>query len=174
MRVVAGQFKGRRLQAPRGRRTRPTADRVREALFSILGDVEGARVLDLFAGSGALGIEAMSRGAAHAVFVERDRRAADAIRRNLTGLGVRAAVIEGDVLTFVRQRPQGPYDLVFADPPYDSAGRVAGGLSQELPALLADGARIVTESDKRSPLVLDLPVVLERDYGDTRITVHGS
>ena len=172
MRVVAGAFKGRRLHAPKGTRTRPTADRVREAVFSILGDIHGARVLDLFAGSGALGIEALSRGASHAVFVERDRRAVAVIRRNLEGLGVHAAVVEGDALTFVSQRSKGAYDLVFADPPYDSAGRVAGVLSEELPALLAAGARIVTESDKRSPLLLDLPLVLERDYGDTRIAIY--
>ena len=87
MRVVAGEFGGRRLQAPRGRATRPTADRVREALFSMLGDVGGARVLDLYAGSGALGIEALSRGAASAVFVDSEPRAAEAIRRNLDTLG---------------------------------------------------------------------------------------
>ena len=92
MRVVAGEFGGRRLRAPRGAGTRPTADRVREALFSMLGDVSGARVLDLYAGSGALGIEALSRGAASAVFVERDAQAAATIRRNLDELGT-----EGDV-----------------------------------------------------------------------------
>ncbi len=89
MRVVAGAFKGRRLQAPRGGRTRPTADRVREALFSMLGDVSGAAVLDLYAGSGALGIEALSRGAGSATFVERDQQAVAALRRNLAAVGVR-------------------------------------------------------------------------------------
>ena len=103
MRVVAGEYGGRRLQAPRGRDTRPTADRVREALFSILGDVRGARVLDLFAGSGALGIEALSRGAESAVFVERDHAAVAAIRRNLDAIGVaRGARSAGsDVLGFL-------------------------------------------------------------------------
>ena len=89
MRVVAGAFRGRRLHAPRGQRTRPTADRVREALFSMLGEVDGARVLDLFAGSGALGIEALSRGAASAVFVESDARAAGVVRRNLEAVVAR-------------------------------------------------------------------------------------
>jgi 16S rRNA (guanine966-N2)-methyltransferase len=98
LRVVAGEFKGRRLQAPRGSRTRPTADRVREALFSMLGDVGDARVLDLYAGSGALGIEALSRGAGSAVFVERDARAAAAIERNLDSLGLEARVAKQDVV----------------------------------------------------------------------------
>ena len=99
MRVVAGEFKGRRLQAPAGARTRPTADRVREAVFSMLADVQGARVLDLYAGSGALGIEALSRGARLAVFVERDRRALAAIRRNLDAVGAEATVLARDALS---------------------------------------------------------------------------
>jgi len=172
MRVVAGEFKGRRLVAPRGTRTRPTADKVREAIFSMLGDVSGLRVLDLFAGSGALGIEALSRGAGQTVFVEWDRRAAGVIRRNLTGLGVRAAVIEGDALALIGE-DQGPWDLVFCDPPYDSASRLAGPLAERLPAIVSADARIVTESDKRTPLELPLPLLKERTYGDTRIAIHG-
>ena len=172
MRVVAGEFKGRRLHAPRGRRTRPTADRVREALFSILGDVGGLRVLDLFAGSGALGIEALSRGASAAVFVDRDPRAIAAIRRNLDAIGVRAELHRRDVLGFVSAAAGEAYDLVLADPPYDCAARLGGALSQSLPGLLTDEARIVTESDKRAPLELDLPLLTERTYGDTRIAVH--
>jgi len=171
MRVVAGAFKGRRLQAPRGTRTRPTADRVREALFSVLGDVSGARVLDLYAGSGALGIEALSRGAASATFVERDQRAAAMLRRNLESVGVDAEVRRQDALRFLAS-VTGPYDLVFLDPPYDSAFRVAGPLSERLPAVLTQEARIVTESDKRAPLELALPLELERLYGDTRIAIH--
>ena len=173
MRVVAGEFKGRRLQAPRGARTRPTADRVREALFSMLGDVGGARVLDLYAGSGALGIEALSRGAGSAVFVERDARAVAAIERNLSSLGVEATVAKQDALRFLG-RAEGAFDLVFCDPPYDSASRLAGPLAERLPALIAEDARIVTESDKRNPLVLPFPLLVERDYGDTRIAIHGS
>jgi 16S rRNA (guanine966-N2)-methyltransferase len=172
VRVVAGAHKGRRLVSPRGSRTRPTADRVREALFSILGDVEGASVLDLFAGSGALGIEALSRGADKAVFVDRDRQACVAIRRNLDAIGAEAQVVQGDVLAFLRQRTSERYDLVFVDPPYDSAGRLAAPLAERLPALLTEDARIVTESDKRSPLALGLPLSTERVYGDTRIAVH--
>jgi 16S rRNA (guanine966-N2)-methyltransferase len=172
LRVVAGQFKGRRLQAPRGTRTRPTADRVREALFSMLGDVTGARVLDLYAGSGALGIEALSRGAASAVFVDRDPQAVAAIERNLAAIGVEAAVVRQDALRYLAG-PDGPFELVFCDPPYDSASRLAGPLAERLPVLTADDARIVTESDKRNPLELPFPLLTERSYGDTRIAIHG-
>jgi 16S rRNA (guanine966-N2)-methyltransferase len=172
LRVVAGTFKGRRLTAPRGTRTRPTADRVREALFSMLGDVGGARVLDLYAGSGALGIEALSRGAGNAVFVERDAQAVAAIERNLAAVGVEANLVRQDVVRFLA-RADGAFDLVFCDPPYDSAAGLAGPLAEHLPALCAEDARIVTESDKRNPLVLPFPLLVERAYGDTRIAIHG-
>jgi len=171
VRVVAGEFRGRRLAAPRGARTRPTADRVREALFSMLGDVSGARVLDLYAGSGALGIEALSRGAESAVFVERDPRAAAVIERNLTSLGLEQEVLRQDVVRFLARSP-GTFDLVFCDPPYDAASRLAGPLAEHLPALTSEDARIVTESDKRYPLELPLPLLTERTYGDTRIAIH--
>ena len=169
--MVAGAYGGRRLHAPRGDRTRPTADKVREALFSILGPVEGLRVLDLFAGSGALGIEALSRGAAAATFVDSSPKAVSAVRRNLEEMGAEGEVVRRDVLRWLASAG-GPYDLVFADPPYDLAARVAGPLTQRLPFLLSPEARIVTESDKRSPLELGLPLVTERTYGDTRIAVH--
>ena len=173
MRVVAGRLGGRRLSAPAG--ARPTADRVREALFAILGSVEGALVLDLFAGSGALGIEAISRGAAGAVFVDRDRCAVAAIRRNLRALGLEASVDRSDALAFVRARAeseQPAFDLIFVDPPYSSAGRLAEPLAELLPAIATQTARIVTESDKRAPLELAMPLALTRAYGDTRIAVH--
>jgi 16S rRNA (guanine966-N2)-methyltransferase len=172
VRVVAGAFKGRRLQAPKGTRTRPTADRVREALFSMLGDVTGARVLDLYAGSGALGIEALSRGAASATFVDRDPRAVAAIRGNLEAVGTQQEVRRQDALRFLARAGAGPFDLVFLDPPYDSAGRLEDSLSERLTRILSDHARIVTESHKRTPLELRLPLVRERTYGDTRIAVH--
>jgi 16S rRNA (guanine966-N2)-methyltransferase len=171
LRVVAGSFKGRRLAAPRGTCTRPTADRVREALFSMLGDVEDARVLDLYAGSGALGIEALSRGASVAVFVERDARAVAAIERNLAAVGAEAQVMRQDVPRFLAGA-EGPFDLVFCDPPYDSASRLAGTLAERLPAVTTPDARIVTESDKRNPLELPFPLITERTYGDTRIAIH--
>jgi 16S rRNA (guanine966-N2)-methyltransferase len=174
MRVVAGAHRGRTLRAPPGTGTRPTADRVREALFSILGPVvDGARVLDLFAGSGALGIEALSRGAASATFVERDRRAAAAIRANLEGLDADARVVVRDALAWLKSPPPGAaFGLVFADPPYDSAPRLAAALAERLPPVVSEEALIVIESDKRNPLLLELPLADERSYGNTRIAIH--
>jgi 16S rRNA (guanine966-N2)-methyltransferase len=171
VRVVAGLYRGRRLEAPPGRSTRPTADRVREALFSILGPIDDARVLDLFAGSGALGIEALSRGAREAVFVDSDARAVAAVRRNLETLGADAHVHRRDALEWLAAE-RGTFDLVFVDPPYSSAGQTAGRLSELLPPLLTDTSLTVTESDKRAPLELPLPLVDERTYGDTRIAIH--
>jgi 16S rRNA (guanine(966)-N(2))-methyltransferase RsmD len=174
MRVVAGTHGGRTLRAPRGEQTRPTSDRVREALFSILGSVDGARVLDLFAGSGALGIEALSRGAAAATFVDSASAAVAVIRHNLEDLG-----LDGEVLrlpapralacTPVRDRQ---YDLVFLDPPYRMASSLGPQLSTALPPILAPGARVVVESDRRAPLELELELLRERQYGDTLIRVH--
>jgi 16S rRNA (guanine966-N2)-methyltransferase len=172
VRVVAGQFRGRRLSAPAGRSTRPTADRVREALFSILGPLDGVRVLDLFAGSGALGIEALSRGAEAAVFVDSDPRAMAAIRRNLDAIGVDAPVHRRDALAYLSAATDAPFGLVFLDPPYSSASELAAPLSKRLPAVLTQDARIVSESDKRNPLELSLPLLDERVYGDTRIAIH--
>lgn len=173
MRVVAGRLGGRRLRAPAGG-TRPTADRVREALFAMLGPVEGLDVLDLFAGSGALGIEAISRGAARAAFVDRSPRAVATVARNLADLGIEGRVERRDALAFLRhQGAEGAgYDLIFLDPPYSSADRLAGPLAELLPATLNREARIVIESDKRAPLELDMPLVRERSYGDTRIAIH--
>jgi 16S rRNA (guanine966-N2)-methyltransferase len=175
LRVVAGAYKGRRLHSAKGRRTRPTADRVREAVFSILGDVARVRVLDLFAGSGALAIEALSRGAASAVLVERDPAAFEAIRRNLEEVGADALVRRRDALDYLRSEAagrDGPFDLVFVDPPYDLAPRLADPLARRLQPVLAQEPRIVTESDKRSPLELPFPLLRERVYGDTRIALH--
>lgn len=175
MRIVAGEHRGRRLRAPAGGGTRPTPDRVREALFSILGPVSGLRVADLYAGSGALGIEALSRGAAAAVFVESDRRAVAVIRENLAAIGAEEAeVVQRDVFAWLRGAPAeaARFDLVFCDPPYDAAGRLAQPLSELLPRAAAPGARIVTESATRNPLALDLPLLDERTYGSTRIAIH--
>jgi 16S rRNA (guanine966-N2)-methyltransferase len=175
VRVIAGTHGGRRLVAPPGRDTRPTSDRVREALFSILGPLDGARVVDLFAGSGALGIEALSRGAASAVFVERAPAAIRALRGNLETLGVHGIVQARDVRAFVRDaRAAGDaYDLAFLDPPYrDAAGL---GPALDLAPLLASGGRAVSESDRRGPLDLPgLEVVDERRYGDTLIRIHST
>jgi 16S rRNA (guanine966-N2)-methyltransferase len=171
VRVVAGTHRGRRLEAPPGRSTRPTSDRVREALFSILGSVEGLHVLDLFAGSGALGIEALSRGAAEAVFVDSDPRAIAAVRRNLAAIGIDAPVHRRDAFAWL-EGADGTFDLVFVDPPYSSARRTGGRLDELLPPLLTQTSLTVTESDKRDPLLLTLPLVDERTYGDTRIAIH--
>jgi 16S rRNA (guanine966-N2)-methyltransferase len=173
VRVVAGRFKGRTIHAPKGRGTRPTSDKVREALFSVLGDVEGLAALDLFAGSGALGIEALSRGAASVTFVDDDAGAIRAIERNASPLEVPFEPVQRDALRWLAQAGRGrSFDLVFADPPYSSAPRVGEQLSRLLPPVLSPDARIVTESDKRAPLELELPLEFERDYGDTRIRVH--
>jgi 16S rRNA (guanine966-N2)-methyltransferase len=173
VRVVAGKHRGRRLRAPPGQGTRPTADRVREALFSILGPLDGVRVLDLFAGSGALGIEALSRGAAGAVFVDSDPRAAAAVRANLRAVGADARVLRRDALAYLRSvAGKERFDLVLVDPPYSAAPRLGDALASALPPVLSGDARIVSESDKRHPLTLDLPLELERAYGDTRIAVH--
>ena len=177
MRVIAGSHGGRRLKAPGGRRTRPTSDRVREALFAMLGPLEGELVLDLFAGTGALGIEALSRGAARAVFVERDSSAAAVLAENLAALGIGAQTGELrrlDALAALRSaREQGEaYDLIFVDPPYGQAPLWGPRLSAALPALLTPQGRIIVESDRREPLRIDAPIRTERRYGDTSITIH--
>ena len=177
MRVVAGRFGGRRLAAPPGRGTRPTSDRVREALFSILGALDGERVLDLYAGSGALAIEALSRGAGRALLVERDPRAVAVIRANLEALGLAepaAAVHAGPARSALRNASQrgDTYDLIFLDPPYRSAPELGRELSAALEPLLSGSGRVVTESDRRTPLELALPLTQERRYGDTLIRIH--
>lgn len=173
MRVVAGTRGGRRLSAPPGRAVRPTSDRVREALFSILGaDVVGARVLDCYAGSGALGIEALSRGAEHAVFVESDRRVTRTIRSNLAALELSGDVVVADVARAATRLPPGDFDLVLADPPY---GHALDGLVGLLDELRGTGrlpvARVVVERDRRTtdPLPGWLAVDDLRTYGDTAL-----
>ncbi len=174
MRVIAGDLGGRRLLAPAGTGTRPTSDRVREALFSMLGPLEGSSVLDLFAGSGALGIEALSRGAARVTFVDSAARAVKAIRANLELCGIEGEVRRQDARAFLRaaRADARQYDLVFLDPPYRLATALARQLSEALPAALAPGARVVCESDRRSPLEFELPLRDERRYGDTLIRIH--
>ena len=175
MRVVGGVFGGRTLVAPRGRATRPTSDRVREAVFSILGSVAGERVLDLFAGSGALALEALSRGASEATLVDSSQAAVAAIRRNLATLDIPAEVRRQRALTFLEaaRAARHQYSLVFLDPPYRRANELERELSRALAPVLTPGARVVAESDRRAPLELDLDLRDERRYGDTLIRIYG-
>lgn len=174
MRIVGGSLGGRVLRAPHGAATRPTSEKVREAIFNILGPVEGARVLDLFAGSGALGLEALSRGAAHATFVDAGKPALAAIRANLRELGLegRAEVLAVDAAAAARRPPAAPWGVVFIDPPYasDLARRAAEALP---PASLAPGARVVIEHDRRGAPPERLGSLLRTDqrrYGDTLVS----
>jgi 16S rRNA (guanine(966)-N(2))-methyltransferase RsmD len=149
---------------------------VREALFSILGPLDGMRVLDLFAGSGALALEALSRGAAEATLIDSSEAAIASIRHNLASLGAGGEVRRMTASAFLERARAGgrQYDLVFVDPPYRHANALAPALSIALPPVLAPGARVVTESDRRTPLNLDLPLLTERRYGDTLIRIHDS
>lgn len=177
MRVIAGRYGGRRLTAPKGRTTRPTSERVREALFAMLGDIEGARVLDLFAGTGALGIEAISRGAEKAVFVECDRAAIEVLQSNLAALGLDGEEAQlrreraEEALRAARKRKE-TYDLVLIDPPYGRALELEPRLSATLAGVLAPRARVVLERDRRTSLDLGLTLEKERRYGDTIIAIH--
>jgi 16S rRNA (guanine966-N2)-methyltransferase len=174
VRVIAGQFGGRRLVAPRGRATRPTPERVREAVFSILGDVTDEPVLDLFAGSGAMAIEALSRGARHATLIDSSPAAIAAMASNVSALKLAAEVLQARALPFLRNAEiyGRQYDLVFLDPPYSQAAALGPELGGALKPVLAPGARVVVESDPRAPLELDLLAPSdERRYGDTRIEI---
>jgi 16S rRNA (guanine966-N2)-methyltransferase len=175
VRVIGGRLGGRLLTAPRGRATRPTPDRVREALFSILASVEGARVLDLFAGSGALAIEALSRGASEATLVDSSPSAIASIRRNLESLELDAEVRRQRALSFLEgaRAAERQYDLVFLDPPYRHATALGRELSTALAPVLAPDARVVAESDRRAPLELGgLTPLVQRRYGDTLIRIY--
>jgi 16S rRNA (guanine966-N2)-methyltransferase len=180
LRVIAGSAGGRRLVAPKGA-ARPTTDRLKEALFASLGPhrTDGAAVLDLYAGSGALAIEALSRGAARAVLVDRDFAAEVAIRANLatTGFADVATVVRSPVTSYFRtEPPAGPFDVVFLDPPYDVASAEVGEalLALARPGWLAEGATVVVERPKAGDAV-ELPdgwgIEKERAYGDTLLVV---
>jgi len=174
MRIIAGSRKGHGLVAPKGLDTRPTGDRVREAAFNLIGPVDGAVVLDLFAGSGAMGLEALSRGAERAVFVESDRDAVRAIEANLDRLGLRAAVTRSDAVRALAQEAAAGrrYDLVLVDPPYRMLADLMPRLQRHLPAVLAPDGLLVVESDAREePLVEGLAVRTSRRYGSARLTL---
>lgn len=178
MRVIAGELKGQRLVAPRGWKVRPTSDRVREAIFSALGDVGGARVLDLYCGTGALAIEALSRGAATAVLVDRDTRPALGNLERL-GLGERVELVRSDAPLWLESQaaltPVGRFDLVFVDAPYRLADRVGQALDTHLPRVLAEGGRAVIESGARKPLRLEsLELLRQRRYGAADVAFYGA
>jgi 16S rRNA (guanine966-N2)-methyltransferase len=177
VRIIAGERKGHTIFAPRGRETRPTSDRVRENIFNIVAPwVEDARVLDLYAGSGAMGLEALSRGAANAVFVESDPDAARTIERNLDKLRLTGAtIVRQSAPTALAQEANAgrKYDLVLVDPPY--AMTEYDALSRYLPLVLAEDGLIVFESDARTEPDVGLIVRTSRRYGSTRVTIfaHG-
>ncbi len=179
MRIVAGELGGRQLVAPRGWKVRPTSDRVREAIFSALGDIAGMRVLDLYCGTGALGIEAISRGAAAATLVDRDVRPALGNVRSLE-LQDRVDLVRADPVKWLGsgpvagEAPDPGFDLIFLDPPYKLADRLGPELDPHLPGHLAEGGRVIAESAARSPLALELPLLRERRYGRTLVTFHGA
>jgi 16S rRNA (guanine(966)-N(2))-methyltransferase RsmD len=176
MRVIAGEFKGQQLMAPKGWKVRPTSERVREAVFSTLADrIEGAVVLDLYCGTGALGIEALSRGAARATLVDRDTRPA---LGNVAHLGIadRVDLIRADAGAWLAaatsQAPR--YDLVFVDAPYKLADLVAEQLDTHLPGVLAVDGRAVVESGARRPLGIDsLERLRQRRYGAADVSIYG-
>ena len=174
MRVIAGTYRGRRLVAPKGAATRPTGDRVREALFSILGPIDDASVLDLYAGSGALGLEALSRGARRCVFADVDGGACRAIKTNLATLGITGAlVLQRDALSVLRDEAHAHrvHALVMLDPPYGEWERLEERLTLALPAVVADGGRGVVETAAKVEPTLPLDLVTTRRYGSARITI---
>src|SRR3954447_17399227 len=152
---------------------RPTTERVREDVFSILGDVSGARVLDLFCGTGALAIEALSRGAAEATLVDTHPAAA---RRNVEALELtdRATAVRADAARFLRRAEEGSYDLVLCDPPYRLADRLAADLDPLIQGVMAESGRAMIESSPDNPLQVELPLLTERTYGETHIRVYGA
>lgn len=176
LRVTGGEFRGRKLVTPEGGTTRPTASRVREALFSMLGPIHGARVLDLCCGCGSLGLEALSRGAETAVFVDDAVPAASAARENIKtfGLGDRADVLEVDALRAVqRLREAGDrFDLILIDAPYSEAPKIVGRLADLIPTLLEPGGRVVLEGDRRHPPELPLALDRERAYRDVLVRLY--
>jgi len=179
MRVIAGDLKGQRLVAPRGWKVRPTSDRVREAIFSALGErVAGARVLDLYCGTGALAIEALSRGAEHAVLVDQDTRPALGNVQRL-GLADRTELVKRDAGRWLANvsaaDAAGKFDLVFVDAPYKLADRVSRQLNSHLPTLLAANGRAVVESGARRPLKVEsLEPLRQRRYGAADVTIYGA
>lgn len=181
MRVIAGRLRGRKLLAPRGLSTRPTLDRVREAVFQILGDLDGTRVVDAYAGTGALGIEALSRGASHAVFVEANRRAAKALRDNLQRLGLLddSTVVERPLERAAALLARlGPFDLVLADPPWAEAQSAARAVALAVRGHLAPGCRVLIGHPADRPVELGpgsgLSLTERRRWGGSGMSFYRS
>jgi 16S rRNA (guanine966-N2)-methyltransferase len=175
VRIIAGSRKGHTIRAPKGLDTRPTADRVREAAFNLIGPVDGASVLDLFAGSGAMGLEALSRGAERAVFVESDGEAARAIERNLDRLRLTgAAVVRRHALSALAGEAAASrsYDLVLLDPPYDHWPKLEPRLAPYLGGVLAPDGLLVVETASRTEPELPLRLRTSRRYGSARLTLY--
>ncbi|MDQ3672267.1 MAG: 16S rRNA (guanine(966)-N(2))-methyltransferase RsmD [Actinomycetota bacterium] len=174
MRIVAGSRKGHRIEAPQGVVTRPTGDRVREAAFALVGPVAEAKVLDVFAGSGAMGLESLSRGASRCVFVERERGACKVIQRNLEKLRLTGAIVvcQEAIRALREEKDRGQrYDLILVDAPYEDWERQQGPLSELLPELLDEDGLVVVETSSRVEPELPLSLVTTRRYGSARITV---
>lgn len=173
MRIIAGSLGSRRLKTPTGRDTRPTSDRAREALFARLGPLDGARVADLFAGSGALGLEALSRGAVSCTFVESGRAALAALRANLADLAPAGAVVVTTPLPGAVDRLPSPFDLLLLDPPYAAGGLLTATLERLAASpLLADGSLIVVEHAARTPPAVPPGLAVEERHrtGETAFT----
>ena len=173
MRIIAGRWRGRVIDAPPGQATRPTADRVRETLFSMLasrlGSLEDLRIADLFAGSGALGLEALSRGAASATFVEKDPEAAAVIRANAERLGASGQVLSSSALALPRAEP---FDLIFADPPYAAGAGTSVIQAVAQADWLAPGGWMSVETSRNDPLDPGKwTIEATRDVGRARITL---
>ena len=171
MRIVGGEARGRTLRSVPGDSTRPTADRVRQSLFDVLGQrCDGLSVLDLYSGTGALALEALSRGAARATLIEHDAKACEIIRLNIDSLkyGDRCTLLRDDVARALRKL-RGPFDLVFSDPPY--ALRAAQATLDGVAGLLAPSGRLVLEMDRREPLPAGCEVLDDRLYGETRVLI---
>jgi 16S rRNA (guanine966-N2)-methyltransferase len=174
VRIIAGDRRGARIAAPRGDTTRPTGDRVREAAFNLIGPVADTAVLDLFAGSGAMGLEALSRGARRCLFVESDRAACAVIRQNLEKLRLTGAlVLCKDAFQALREEraAKRQYDLVLVDPPYGTWAELEPGLAEALPQVLAPDGVLVVETSARVEPELPLSVVTSRRYGSARVTL---
>ena len=178
MKIIAGNLRGRKLKAPRGLGTRPVLARVREALFNVLGSLEGLRVLDLFAGTGAIGLEALSRGAQSAVFVDYGAEQCAAIRANLASLGMEGEVIRSDVNRALDRFNSmgGTFDFVFADPPYERGMGSMTVVRVCESGLLTPGGIMAVTVRKSEELPLEAGtcrMIFDRRYGDTRLAMYG-